>query len=139
MFPKDRPVILDLGAGSGTILFTLADEAYKSGRKTQFIALEINPFLILLLHIKRLLHSNQKHISIKFGDLFKERYDQITGGGKTVCYLYVSPRLIPQIFKKIKKDIPSSQIVSYMYEVKSIKASKVVKTGNHPIYLYNKI
>lgn len=136
VFPKDTDVILDLGAGSGTVIFALARDAYENRRTTQFFAFEINPFLVLLLHIKNLFHPNRQHVRIQFADLFKIRYSTLIKGRKSVFYLYVSPRLIPTIVKKIKKDIPLAQIVSYMYEVKNIKASKVVRTGNHPIYLY---
>ena len=55
---KSNQTVFDLGAGDGIIIFKAAQQAYKQKLNTQFVAVEINPVLILILHLRRLFHPN---------------------------------------------------------------------------------
>jgi tRNA G46 methylase TrmB len=68
---KNNQLVIDLGAGDGWVIFAAASTAYQQKLNTQFIAAEINPFLILLLYVKRFLHPNKKNITIKFFNILK--------------------------------------------------------------------
>lgn len=68
---KNNQVIFDLGAGDGKVIFEAAKEAYKKKFKTKFIAVEINPILILVLNLRRFFHLNIKNIKIIQADFFK--------------------------------------------------------------------
>jgi len=152
---KNNQVIYDLGAGDGVVIFKAAKEAFKKKQNTVFIAIEINPVLILILHLRRLLHPNKKNIKIVWGDMFKinlksqilnlktktkilnlsnnvtiEQYSNIT------IYLYISPWLIEKTLSVIKKQFSRFNIVSYFYPVKSLKNKERVTHGIHNIYIY---
>ena len=67
---KNDQVLFDLGAGDGLVIFAAAKEAYEKKLNTKFIAVEINPVLILILHLRRLFHPDIKNIKIILADLF---------------------------------------------------------------------
>ncbi len=132
--------IIDLGAGTGTVVFALADYAYTNDLTSQFTAVEINPILVFILIIKKLFHPHKNHIHIAWKDLFKTNYNVLLKNKmKPTVYLYVSPRLLDKIHKKIKKNIPKASVISYMYAIPHLKPSETNRTGNHPIYVYNKV
>lgn len=70
---KNDQVIIDLGAGDGVVIFAAASNAISLPKKlnTQFIAVEINPVLIFIMHLRRLFHPNRKNIKIVWADMFK--------------------------------------------------------------------
>lgn len=145
---KNDQTIIDLGAGTGTVIFTAASNA--ASLTTKFVAVEINPILIFILHLRRLLHPNRKNIRIIWADLFKINYSSLTTDYLllTTFYLYVSPWLLEKIVSKIKKEIGSCYIVSYYYPVRSLKKKphfalratrgkeKIIQ-GKNKIYIYN--
>ena len=51
---KNNQTVIDLGAGDGIVIFEAAKIAYKRKLNTRFVAVEINPVLILVLHLRRL-------------------------------------------------------------------------------------
>ncbi|OGK23544.1 hypothetical protein A3A46_04430 [Candidatus Roizmanbacteria bacterium RIFCSPLOWO2_01_FULL_37_13] len=67
---KNNQVIFDLGAGDGIVIFEASKEAYRKKLNTKFIAVEINPILIILLHLRHFFHPNKKNIKIILADLF---------------------------------------------------------------------
>ena len=50
---KNDQIIIDLGAGTGTVIFAAAHEAHKRGLNTHFVAIEINFILTAIMHIKK--------------------------------------------------------------------------------------
>ena len=52
--------MIDLGAGDGIVIFKAASQAFQKRLNTKFIAVEINPVLILILYLRRLFHPNKK-------------------------------------------------------------------------------
>jgi len=71
---RSDQTIIDLGAGDGIVIFRAAERAFQNKCNTKFIAVEINPILLLILHIRRLLHPNRKNIKIINTDMFSINY-----------------------------------------------------------------
>src|SRR3989338_4927434 len=68
---KNNQTVFDLGAGDGIVIFTAAKSSFQRKLNTKFIAVEINPVLIFILHLRRFFHPNRKNIRIVYGDIFK--------------------------------------------------------------------
>jgi SAM-dependent methyltransferase len=140
---KNNQTIFDLGAGDGIVIFKAAKEAYKQGLNTQFVAVEINPVLILILHLRRLFHLNKKNIKIVYGDIFIINFNKFLTFNFSLLtfYLYISPWFTDKTIKNIKRQIPKFSIVSYMYPVKSLEnktpITKVTTVkGKNKIFIY---
>lgn len=178
-----KSVIIDLGAGTGTVIFPAAEEAYKRQRAfslksaggapgggpagftlnkvkekrwdegatgpaqiessekstTQFIAVEIHPLLIFIMHLRRLLHPNRKNIHIIRADIFNtDLKKNLTLNFKFLTlYLYVGPFVMSRL-KPVLKSFPArTRIVSYMYEIPGWD-KKLIKTrkGVKKLYVY---
>lgn len=134
---KNDQVVIDLGAGDGIIIFEAAKKAYQKGLNTQFIAVEINPILILIMFLKRLFHPNKKNIKIEYNNIFKFNSNNLNRQStkSLTFYLYLSPWFLNKIIKILKLKIPKFKIVSYMYEIKNLNKEKVL-SGINKIYLY---
>ena len=135
---KKNQVIFDLGAGDGIVIFAAAKEALGKKLNTKFIAVEINPILILFLHLRRLFHPNKKNIKIVKDDIFSMNFSSLTTNYSllTTFYLYISPWFLDKVAKKIKKDFPKAKIISYMYTIKSLRNKERVISGKSPIFVY---
>lgn len=131
-------IIYDLGAGDGTVIFEAARNAYQKKMNTRFVAVEINPALIVLLYIRRLLHPYKKSIKIIWGNMFTMQYNGLTrqSVSSLTFYLYISPWFIERVAEKIKKTYPNARIVSYMYPIPKLKAVKTFD-GTKRIFIYN--
>lgn len=140
---RNNQTIVDLGAGDGTVVFAAADASYQKRLNTQFLAVEINPVLILILHLRRFFHPNKKNIKILWADIFKLNFKKfLTFNFKLLTfYLYVSPWFLEKIIKEIgnwKLEIGNFYVVSYMYPIKSLKRKeKRIKGLKHDIFVYN--
>ncbi len=135
---KNDQIIIDLGAGDGVVIFETARVAINRRLRTKFIAVDINPVLILIMHIRRFFHPNKRNIKIIWVDLFKLNYSSLTTNYQplTTFYLYVSPWLIEKIISKIKKDIEEFDVVSYFYPIKSLKKKEKITQGKNKIFSY---
>ena len=135
---KNNQTVVDLGAGDGIVIFEAAKASLQDKLNTQFIAVEINPILVFILHLHRLFHPNRKNIKIIFGDMFKIDFmDFINFKNFITIYLYVSPWLIDKILRHIKKQIKEFSVISYMYDSKLLKNKEKIIKGVHNIYVYN--
>lgn len=154
---KNNQTVFDLGAGDGIVIFKAAEEAFQQGLNTKFVAVEINPVLILILYLRRLFHKNRKNIKIIIGDMFKfslssprrrgsrlkshfnvfSRLDSPLQGNDIVFYLYVSPWYIERVIKNCKMKIENFSVVSYMYPIKSLRNKKKIIRGKNKIFVYN--
>jgi len=124
--------VVDLGAGDGLVIFASAEEAFKKRFNTKFYAVEINPVLILILYLKRLFHKNRKNIFIIFDDFTKMRLKRFNN---SVFYLYLSPKYLNIVYKKIKTEAKNPKIASYFYKIPNQKLLKEIR-GKNNIYLY---
>lgn len=139
---KNNQTIIDLGAGDGMVIFEAAKAAFEKKLNTQFVAVDINPVLILIMHLRRLFHPNRKNIKIIRSDLFKNEFiNFINFKNSVIIYLYVSPWFLEKIIKEIinwKLEIGNLSIISYMYPIKSLKnRQKMIKGRKHDIFVYN--
>lgn len=154
---KNNQTVIDLGAGDGIVIFKAAQKAYEQKLNTQFVAIEINPVLILILHLRRLFHSNKKNIQIINGDIFKinikDRISKIktTDQKSKICnleamkqlnnitiYLYISPWYLEKTIKNLKIKIKKFSVVSYMYPIKSLKDKEKIIQGKNKIFVYSR-
>jgi|GEM_PF-582237 len=148
---KNNQTIIDLGAGDGIVIFNAAKKAYEEKLNTQFVAVDINPILVLVMNIRRLFHPNRKNIYIVMEDMFKDNFklkiENLISNFKPasrgefqisnyVFYLYISPWLLNRALKVIKQYDGNKNIVSYFYAIKSLKEKKKLQ-GIHSVYLYN--
>jgi len=139
---KNDQTVFDLGAGNGIVIFKAAKEAFQQGLNTKFIAVEINPVLILVLHIRRFFHPNRKNIKIIYGDIFKmnfssyNRYTDAKFCVSTTFYLYISPWYLEKTILNIKNQISKFSVVSYMYSIKSLRNKEDIIKGKNKIFTY---
>ena len=129
--------MIDLGAGDGIVIFKAADYAFRDKLNTKFVAVEINPILILILNLRRLFHPNKKNIKIIRDDIFTMNYSHLTiNNYQLTIYLYISPWFLEKTIKNFKLKIENFSVVSYMYPVKSLKSKKKVIQGKNKIFIY---
>lgn len=134
---KNNQVVFDLGAGDGTVIFAAAKKTHNLKLNTLFVAVEMNPVLVFILYLKRLFHPNKKNIKIIWSDMFKVNLKSQAGKKNVTFYLYVSPRFLEKIYLFVKKSLPRSTIVSYMYPIKSAKNSFSKIKGKNFMYTYD--
>ena len=134
--------IFELGAGDGSVLFYAANHALNQGYDTQFIAYEINPYLLIVLHIRRYFHANKNHISIRRGDIFSTNYPLSTHPN-AIFFTYISPwymeKTVANLVRQLTKN-DSTPWVSYFYEApqSSLYRCRRLKhlRGVHDVYRY---
>ncbi|KKQ23463.1 MAG: putative rRNA methylase family protein [Candidatus Roizmanbacteria bacterium GW2011_GWC2_37_13] len=135
---RNGQTVFDLGAGDGIVIFEAAKEAYRKKLNTTFVAVEINPVLILVLHLRRLFHPNRKNIKIVMGDMFKiYLMNFINFKNFITIYLYISPWFLEKTIYNIKKQFETFRVVSYMYSIKSLKKKEKIIRGKNRIFTYN--
>lgn len=138
---KNNQTVFDLGAGDGIVIFKAAQQSYKQKLSTKFIAVEINPALILILYLRRLFHPNKKNIKIVRDDIFKmdfssHLYRQGNALSLPTFYLYISPWFLEKTIKNCKLKIGNFSVVSYMYPIKSLKKKESIMQGKNKIFIY---
>lgn len=134
---KNDQVVFDLGAGDGIVIFAAAKYAYEKNLNTVFVAMDINPVLISILQLRRLLHPNKKNIKIVLGDMFKANLKSyLLHVTSYTFYLYISPWFLPKISQKILAEFSQPRIVSYMYPIKSLGKREKIIEGKNNIYIY---
>lgn len=134
----NRQTIIDLGAGDGIVVFDAAYDAHKRGLDTNFVAVEINPVLIAVLQLRRLVHPNRRRIKIVMDDIFKMDFGRlIDDRNSKIFYLYISPWHMEKTLDNIKRQFGRFSVVSYMYPVKSMAKERETR-GVHPVFVYNR-
>lgn len=139
---RNNQTVVDLGAGDGVVIFEAAKRALAKKLNTKFIAVELNPILLLIMYIKRYPLPNKQNIKIVYADMFKANIkDQIANSKNTdqksniLIYLYISPWFLEKLYKKLRKDFKNFELISYFYPVPGIKTIKKIK-GTHQIFFY---
>ncbi len=133
---KNDHIIVDLGAGSGTVIFAAADEAHKKGLNTEFVAIDINFLLVVYMYIKAQFHPHKAHIHIMQGDLFKMDYEKMIQPFKhATFYMYAVPWLANALAQLVVDINKPAQILSYYYPV-SILKQKDKLSGEHEVFEY---
>ncbi len=130
-------IVYDLGAGDGIVIFSAASEAFDKKLNTRFIAVEINPVLIVIMWVRRHFHSNRKNIQILKADMFTSNFKfQISNYKKITFFVYISPWYLEKVFTNCKSQMPKFKFISYFYPVPKLKSSRTIK-GVHNTYIYN--
>ncbi|MFA6081506.1 MAG: rRNA adenine N-6-methyltransferase family protein [Patescibacteria group bacterium] len=135
---KNDQTLIDLGAGDGIVIFKAASESLRKKINTKFIAVEINPILIMILYVRRLFHPNRKNIKIVHDDIFKMDFNSLTRQpvNSLTFYLYISPWFLEKVIKNCKLKIKNFDVVSYMYPIKSLKKNEKIIHGKNKIFIY---
>ena len=135
---QNDQVLIDLGAGDGVIIFEAAKEAYRKKLNTKFIAIDINPVLVFIMHLRLLLHPNRKNIIILKNDMFGIDFNKVLTFEFCVLtfYLYISPRFLNPMAERISKLKGKKKIVSYFYSIPNLKKKEKVIEGKNRIYVY---
>ncbi len=136
---KNKQIVIDLGAGDGIVIFEAAKEALRRKLNTKFIAVEINPVLLCILYIRRLLHPNHKNIRILYGNMFTMNFNSLTRKPvhSLTFYLYISPWHLEKTVNNIKRQVNHFSLVSYMYEIKLLKLIEKIKGKKNSVFAYN--
>lgn len=125
---KNNKVIVDLGAGDGFIIFEAANEAYNKNLSNKFYAVEINPVLVFIMNIRRFFHKNKKNIYILKRDFAKMSLRRFQNA---IFYLYLSPKYLNIVYKKIKAEAKNPKIISYFYKPDKTPNYKKIKASNN--------
>jgi len=138
---RSNQTMIDLGAGDGIVIFKAAKSSYQQKLNTKFVAVEINPVLILILHLRRLFHPNRRNIKIIYANIFTMNYNNLVNFTNfknfITVYLYISPWYLETTINNLKLKIKNFNVVSYMYPIKGIiKKEKIIK-GKNKIFVYS--
>lgn len=142
---KKAKIVIDLGAGDGTVIFAAADQTHKLGIKTILVAVDINPILTMIMNLRKLFHPYKKNIIILNSDMYLYPFQKLIDkynpknskkNDGVVFYIYISPVYIPRTLNMIRKLKKSSKIVSYFYPVQYLKPTKQI-SGFHKIFTYD--
>lgn len=144
---RNNQTVFDLGAGDGIVVFEAARMAVKHRLNTTFVALEINPILVFILHLRRLFHPNRNRISVIWADMFKIPLSKLSNPSTlprakpskpVTIFIYISPWLIEKLVIKLKKEFNRFEVVSYFYPLpKSTVVKKAQKIkGVNSLYKY---
>jgi len=138
---KNNQVVFDLGAGDGIVIFEAAKLAFEKKLTTKFLAVEINPVLILIMWFKWLFHPNKKNIKIIYADIFNMNFKNLLTKPVTrnpqlaTFYLYISPWYLEKVIKNLKSQIKNFSLVSYFYPVSKMKIKKIFE-GKNKVFVY---
>lgn len=136
---KNNQTIFDLGAGDGIVIFKAATMAFKKKLNTKFVAVEINPILILILLVRRLFHQNRKNIKIVRDDIFKMDFSSLAPSPYSLTvYLYISPWFLEKTVSNLLAQARNFSVVSYMYPIRSLKKKEKIIQGKNKIFVYSK-
>ncbi len=135
---KNNQTVIDLGAGDGTVIFKAAGKAFEQKLNTRFIATDINPILLFVLHVRRFFHANRKNIRIIYADMFTMDFSRFRiHASSFTLYLYVSPWYLNLVIEHLKLIMKNFRVVSYMYQIPGLsKLERKYDAKIHPIYTY---
>ncbi len=135
---KNNQVIVDLGAGDGIVILEVAKEALRRKLNTKFIAVEINPVLLCILYVRRLIHPNRENITIMYGNMFTMNlpFFPTSYSLPPTFYLYISPWYLEKTVSNIKRQLQRFNVISYMYSIKTLKSKEKIIEGKNKMYVY---
>lgn len=143
---RNGQILYDLGAGDGVVVFRAAAASpassplprQKAG-PTKFTAVEINPILIAIMKLRRLLHPNKSNIKIIKGDIFMlpiPRPLKYT----PIFFMYISPWYMEKTILNLLKQFKSIDLVTYFYAVPKSNRYKIKLVTHakniHDVYRY---
>ncbi len=136
-----KTVVIDFGAGTGTVIFPLADALHES--VTAYIGVEIHPLLAGIMIIRKYFHEKRKRMVTWRKNMFQITYRNFLCMYKSkeklriIFYIYVGNQYITPIKDALKTYPKGTMIVSYMYDIPGWeKYLKRTRTGKHALYTY---
>ena len=135
---KNDQTIIDLGAGDGIVIFEAAKLAHSKKLSTKFIAVELNPVLVLIMYFRRFFHPNKNNIQIVQDDIFSTNLKRLTlNASPLTFYLYISPWYMQKVLDNLKKQLKKFSVVSYFYPLpKNTLSLRESFTGIHKVFVY---
>ena len=134
---KNGQTVIDLGAGTGKIIFESAKAAHIKKLGTEFVAIDRNLLLVAIMFLRRFFHPHKKHIQIVWSDFFRYDFKKIINKKKdVVIYIYLAPWLNTSIGNLVKKLRYPMRIVSYYYPINNLKLAKKI-SGEHGVFVYD--
>lgn len=139
---RDKDILYDLGAGDGVVIFEAATTSLASSPrppKTRFVAVELNPILVLVIKMRALFHPARARITVTRNDIFTMTIPR-SPGYSPVFFTYISPWFMEKTILNLLRQYKSIQLVSYFYAAPKsqhykIKTHKAIK-NIHTIYKY---
>lgn len=123
--------IYELGAGWGTLAFSLADH-YPSN---PVVAIEISPLPYAWMKLRQFFFP-RKNLTIIYRDFFKIK---LLGAELIVCYLF--PQAMQKLAEKLKLEGIESTLITHTFALPHLKADRIVYVNDlyqTPIYIYEK-
>ena len=101
-------LVYDLGAGTGALVFPAAVRYH-----ARVVAVEVEPFRLLILHLRRALSPARDRISIRRANLFTV---DLTDAQVVVAFLW--PAAMQRLRPKLERELPpGSRVVSYWHPI----------------------
>lgn len=139
---RDKDILYDLGAGDGVVIFEAATTSLASSPrplKTRFVAVELNPILVLVIKARALFHPARAHITVTRDDIFTMTIPR-SPGYSPVFFTYISPWFMEKTILNLLRQYKSIELVSYFYAAPRSKHYRITikkHTRNiHDIYRY---
>lgn len=142
---KNNQILYDLGAGDGVVIFSAARATRHPlpSSLPRFVAVEINPVLIVIMRIRRLFHPARDRISIVKSDIFTitiPRSSYLKTRTSPLFFMYISPWFMEKTILNLLKQFKSIELVTYFYPAppsKKYRAKLHKKMKNvHTTYRY---
>lgn len=103
-----RDVLIDLGAGTGAIVFRAA-RIYRATA----VAVEVEPVRVLILHLRRAVGGPADRLTIRWGNLFSLDFARAT-----VVAAFLWPGAMARLKSKLETELgPGSRVVSHCHPV----------------------
>jgi precorrin-6B methylase 2 len=123
--PRDR--LYDLGAGTGAIVFRAA-RVYRA----QVVGVEIDPFRVLILRLRRAVGTDPERITIHWGNLFDLPFSEAT-----VVAVFLWPGAMERLKPILEHQLPpGARVVSHYHEVPGWTAD--MYDPETKVYLYRR-
>ncbi|HEV2519614.1 MAG TPA: class I SAM-dependent methyltransferase [Thermoplasmata archaeon] len=124
--PADR--VVDLGAGTGAILFRAARE-----RGAEVLGIEVEPLRVLILRVRRAVGGPRARVEIRWGNLFEVDLRPAT---VVTCFLWpgAMERLRPRFEAQLR---PGTRIVSHWHPIPGWTAAAIDRPRHVYLYRWN--
>lgn len=105
---RPRDVVIDLGSGSGTLLFDAAKKYYANA-----VGIEINPFLVLFSRYRIRRYGLSQWVTVHYAD-----FRTYSLSDADVVFLYLWPSTIEKLKEKFTRELkPGARIVSNTFRI----------------------